>query len=94
MRQPNQAGQLSRGSLPVLESISRRGYGLHVGQHSADGTLIDIGNQRIFAQIPFPFSGFFGQDMRGKCPAAANFSASGRFEPFGCASVCFHFRHG
>jgi hypothetical protein len=68
--------------------------GLHVGQHPADGALIDIGYQGRFAQITFPLGGFFGQYVRGKGLAATDFTATGCFEPFGCTSVRFHFRHG
>jgi hypothetical protein len=68
--------------------------GLHVGQHPADGALIDLGYQGRFAQIPFPLGGFLGQYVRGKGLAATDSTATGCFEPFGCTSVRFHFRHG
>lgn len=50
-------------------------------------------NKTCLPKLPFPFSGFFGQNMRGKGLAAAYFAGASERKAFGCSSVGFHLRH-
>jgi hypothetical protein len=66
---------------------------LEVRQNLPDRLGIRAVNQTGFSEITFSFSRFLGQNVAAEGLVTLDLARSRRFEPFGSASVCFHFGH-
>jgi hypothetical protein len=66
---------------------------LEIRQHTFDGFKVRINDQAGLTQLSFPFSRFFGQNMRGECLVPADFPGAGCLEPLGSTPVGFHLGH-
>jgi len=66
---------------------------LAVGQHQPYCLRIGLVNDSAFAQRPFAFGCFFGQNMTGTGFVVDNFPGAGFAKSFGCSPIRFYLWH-
>jgi hypothetical protein len=65
-----------------------------IGNQSLDLSLVRLRNQVGFPQLTQPLGGLFRKYVTPVSVTTLDFARCGSLEPFGGATIRFHFRHG